>query len=287
VVDRVHEKGGFIYMQLWALGRAAEQKVLKKKGFELVSSGNIPVKDGGPAPEPLSNAEVYRYVQLYAQAAKNAVDGAGFDGVEIHNANGYLPDQFLQTNANNRTDEFGGSVENRSRFTLLIAKAVTDAIGQEKTGIRFSPYGHFLHMRMSDDLLHAQFTHVITSLRQQFPKFAYIHVVEPRIAGDRDAKPEDADGSLDFAREAWGNGEGSVFLSAGGYTLEKAKQAIDQFGGAVVFGRDFISNPDLPLRLKYNLPLNKYDRSTFYTAGPQATKGYTDYPFSSGPSSKL
>ncbi|KAG9030797.1 hypothetical protein FRB95_003556 [Tulasnella sp. JGI-2019a] len=275
ITDAVHQKGGFIFMQLWALGRAASPEIMADKGFKLVSASNIPMEEGGSAPTPLTKDEILQYVQWYAEAAKNAVHGAGFDGVEIHNANGYLLDQFLQTNSNDRTDEFGGSVENRSRFTMLVAKAVTDAVGQEKTGIRFSPHGRFQGMRMPDNLMEEQFTYVIKALRDAYPKFAYMHVTEPRVTGGGDAKPEYSGGSIKFARKAWGDVQGSPFFAAGGYTREKAIETVEKYGGAIVFGRSFIANPDLPLRLKNDVKLNDYDRSTFYTEGP---KGYTDYP---------
>ncbi|KAG8999079.1 hypothetical protein FRB94_003347 [Tulasnella sp. JGI-2019a] len=277
ITDAVHKKGGFIYLQLWALGRAATPKVMTRKGFKVVSAGNIPMEEGAAVPTPLTKQEIHQYVEWYAQAAKNAVQKAGFDGVEIHNANGYLPDQFLQTNSNNRTDEFGGSVENRSRFTLLIAKAVTDAIGQEKTGIRLSPHGRYQGMRMADDLMEEQFTHVIKALRDAYPRFAYMHLTEPRIAVEGDPNPGHVEGSIEFARRVWGDIPGSPFFSAGGYTREQAIDTVEAHGGAIVFGRAFIANPDLPLRLEHNAKLNKYDRTTFYTGGP---KGYTDYPFS-------
>jgi len=281
IVDRVHSKGGFIYLQLWALGRAADPEYLRSKGHKYVSAGNIKMNDEDPeAPEPLTREDIDRYVRNYAQAAKNAVHGAGFDGVELHSANGYLIDQFLQTNSNNRIDEFGGSVENRSRFALMILKAVTDAVGQEKTAIRFSPHGRFQSMRMSDDLMISQFTYLITRIRDLYPRFAYMHITEPRVTGAGDAEPEHVEGDLLWARRAWGERDGSPFLTAGGYTLDSAHETVDEFGGAIVFGRAFIANPDLPLRLRYNAKLNPYDRSTFYVKGPQAVKGYTDYPFS-------
>ncbi|KAG8989179.1 hypothetical protein FRB94_010921 [Tulasnella sp. JGI-2019a] len=276
ITDAVHNKGGFIFLQLWAVGRATSPEIMTSKGFKFVSPGNIPIEEGGPAPTPLTKDEILQYVQWHAEAARNAVNGAGFDGVEIHCGNGFLLDQFLQTTSNNRTDEFGGSVENRSRFILLIAKAVTDAVGQEKTGIRFTPHGRFGGMRMPDDPLEEQFTHVIKALRGAYPRFAYLHVTEPRVSGAEDVKAEDSGGSIMFARKAWGDVQGSPFLAAGGYTREKAIETVEKYGGAIVFGRSFLANPDLPLRLKNGVELNDYDRSTFYTKGP---KGYTDYPF--------
>ncbi|KAG9030790.1 hypothetical protein FRB95_003549 [Tulasnella sp. JGI-2019a] len=287
VTERVHAKGGFIYLQLWALGRTAYPAVLALKGLKCVSAGDIPtppvVSGGelGPTPTPLTKEDIDRYVATYAQAAKNAVHKAGFDGIEIHGANGYLPDQFLQTNTNNRTDEFGGSIENRSRFPLMVLKAVTDAIGQEKTGIRLSPLSTFNGMRMEDDLLESQFTHLITIVRTLYPRFAYIHLTSPRVRGGSPyAEPKPGGGSLDFAREAWGDREGSPLITCGAFTRDLAIESVQEHGGAIAFGRAFLANPDLPLRLKYNVSLNEWDRTTFYSRGPKASKGLIDYPFS-------
>ena len=151
-MDAVHENGSFIYLQLWALGRAALPDVLQKEGHPLVGPSPIPIpsksKNDDDTPPPLPRAltveEIEEYVRLYATAAENAVLRAGFDGVEIHAANGYLPDQFLQTNANSRTDEYGGSVQNRVRFVLEVTDAVVKAVGAHRVGIRFSPWSTVL-----------------------------------------------------------------------------------------------------------------------------------------------
>jgi NADPH2 dehydrogenase len=138
----VHEKGSYIYAQLWALGRSSRPEVIEAEGHDYVGAGSIR-QSGNPNPRPLTTSEVREYVQLYANAAVNAVHKAGFDGIELHGANGYLIDQFLQDVSNDRTDEYGGSVENRSRFGLEVIDAVVKAIGQEKTAIRISPFGTF------------------------------------------------------------------------------------------------------------------------------------------------
>ena len=145
MTDAVYAKGSFIYIQLWALGRAADsaQLVLENPSFQPVSSGNVRMGGRDAAPRPLTVDEIKEYVQFYATAASNAVHKAGFDGVEIHNANGYLPDQFLQDVSNNRTDEYGGSIKNRARFGLEIIDAVTKAVGEKIVGIRFSPWSEF------------------------------------------------------------------------------------------------------------------------------------------------
>jgi NADPH2 dehydrogenase len=147
ITESVHAKGSFIYLQLWALGRAASPKQLEEEGsFPYVSSSDIPLSNRpkeDPSPRPLTLSEIKEFVELYATAASNAVHRAGFDGVEIHGANGYLIDQFLQTTSNRRTDDYGGSVENRARFALEVTEAVVKRIGAKKTGIRFSPWGSF------------------------------------------------------------------------------------------------------------------------------------------------
>ena len=150
IVDSVHNAGGFIYMQLWALGRAANPDVLKKEGAgDLISSSDIPMSDNSPAPRPLTEEEIQDFIKDYATAAKNAVEGAGFDGVEVHGANGYLVDQFSQDVSNKRTDRWGGSVENRGRFAVEVTKAVVEAVGADKTGIRLSPFSTFQGMQVS------------------------------------------------------------------------------------------------------------------------------------------
>ena len=149
-MDAVHKNGSSIFLQLWAAGRAANPDVLQEEGgYQHVAPSPIPLENGSPSstpphvPRALTVEEIREYVQLFATAARNAVNGAGFDGVEIHAANGYLPDQFLQTNTNQRTDSYGGSVENRARFVLEVTEAVVNAVGANKVGIRFSPWSTF------------------------------------------------------------------------------------------------------------------------------------------------
>ena len=138
----MHEQGSFIYLQLWALGRAAsaEQLAEEDASFPYIGAGSVKLSDRDRAPRALTVAEIKEYVQFYATAASNAVHKAGFDGVEIHGAHGYLVDQFIQDNSNNRTDEYGGSIENRTRFVLEVIDAVSKAVGPQKVGIRLSPW---------------------------------------------------------------------------------------------------------------------------------------------------
>ncbi|CAL1711075.1 unnamed protein product [Somion occarium] len=270
VTDAVHEKKSYIFSQLWALGRAAEPDVLESEGLPYVAASDIPFADQ-PKPRPLTSDEIKEFVQFYATAAANAVNKAGFDGVEIHGANGYLIDQFLQDVSNNRTDEYGGSIENRARFALEVVDAVVKAVGQKKVGIRLSPWGTFGDMRMKDPI--PTFKYLVSHIKELYPDFAYIHVVEPRVNGNTDREPEKGE-SNDFLREVW---KPRPFISAGGYNREIALEVADMTGDLIAFGRYYISNPDLPLRLKANIPLTPYDRSLFYKK--KSPIGYIDYKF--------
>lgn len=274
VTDAVHAKGSYIYMQLWALGRVADPTYLQKLGgHDLVSASDIPAAEGAATPRPLSESDIQSYIQDYAQAARNAI-AAGFDGVEIHAANGYLIDQFIQDNSNKRTDAWGGSVENRSRFALEVTRAVVDAVGADRTGIRFSPFSTFQGMRMADPI--PQFTYLAKETAKF--KLAYTHIVEPRIAGNADV--EETPDELDFFLEAYGNA--SPVIIAGGYKADTALKAIDgkyeKYDTVIGFGRPWTSNPDLPFRIKANVPLIPYNRDTFYN--PKDPKGYIDWEFS-------
>ncbi|GMF81307.1 unnamed protein product [Aspergillus oryzae] len=198
-------------------------------------------------------------------------------------ANGYLLDQFLHDNVNNRTDDYGGSIEKRSRIVLEVLKAASEAIGADRVGIRLSPYNYFQDTRDSNPNVHwlslcSQIANLPAEVRP-----AYVHMIEPRFDEvlDEDAKIDSLSlerPSLDVFRPTLKKG-GIAFLAAGSFNPQNAgPKLIDDGADAVVFGRWFISNPDLPRRLKEGLPLNPYDRSTFYGADP-AEKGYTDYPF--------
>ncbi|KAI0780588.1 NADH:flavin oxidoreductase/NADH oxidase [Trametes elegans] len=275
VVDAVHAKGSYIYMQLWALGRNAVPEALKEDGpdFAYVSASAVPLKDRQDTPRPLTIDEIKEYTALYAQAASNAVHGAGFDGVELHGANGYLIDQFIQDVSNRRTDAYGGSVENRARFALEAVEAVCSAVGTRRTALRISPWSVFADMRMDDPI--PTFSHLITRLRERFPDLAYLHVIEPGTMGFPGTEQEGE--SNDFARALW---LPRPLASAGRYTRESAITRAEETGELVAFGRLFISNPDLPSRLRGNLPLSQWDHDWFYTPG---SHGYVDYPFAEEP----
>lgn len=274
VTDAVHKKGSYIFCQLWALGRVAKPEIVKKEAGEkwFSSSSATPLPAGTEEPRPLEEEDIWGLVGDYAQAAKNAIE-AGFDGVEIHGANGYLIDQFTQDTCNKRTDAWGGSVERRSKFGLEVAKAVVEAVGNEKVGIRLSPFSVFQGMKMADPT--KQFSHLVEGLKEL--KLVYLHLVESRVSGNADIETTER---VDPLMKIWG--KTSPVLLAGGFQPDSAKRAVEEeYTGQdvmVVFGRHFIANPDLPFRIEKGIELTKYNRDTFYNAG--SPDGYVDYPFS-------
>ncbi|KAK1080083.1 hypothetical protein LTR33_005841 [Friedmanniomyces endolithicus] len=274
IVESVHEAGGIIYLQLWALGRAASAEVKTKEGTgDVVSASEVPMADNSPKPRALSEEEIQAYIKAYASAAKNAVEGAGFDGVEIHGANGYIIDQFTQDVSNKRTDRWGGSIENRTRFATSVTQAVVSAVGADKTGIRLSPWSTFQGMQMEDPI--PTFSHLLHSLKAM--KLAYVHLVESRISGNADVEQT---GKIDPFIDIWAGT--SPILLAGGFKPDSTRRAVEEQykdkDVVVVFGRYFISNPDLVFRVREGIELAAYDRETFYLA--KSEKGYLDYPFS-------
>ncbi|KAF8261819.1 putative NADPH2 dehydrogenase chain OYE2 [Lactarius quietus] len=281
ITDAVHANGSYIYLQVYALGRVADPAILRQEGgFDLVGPSPIPFGNGSSsddekiaAPRELTVAELREYVQLYSKAASNAIE-AGFDGVEVHAAHGYLLDQFLQTVSNERTDEYGGSIDNRVRFPLEVIDAIVETIGAERTAVRISPWSKYQDMGMKDPL--PTFTKLIERVRDAHPKLAFIHAVEPRIDGviDSELTDENRNHSNEALRKAWGD---RPYIAAGGMDGATASKMVEKYGGLVAFGRHFISNPDLPLRLKEGLSLTRYNRDTFYDSVVAA--GYIDYPF--------
>ncbi|KAI0673191.1 NADH:flavin oxidoreductase/NADH oxidase [Trametes maxima] len=273
IADAIHAKGSFAFMQIWAMGRSARVEDVRKDDpdFAYVSASDIPLTGREETPRPLTKAEIKEYAAAFAQAAKRAIDDAGFDGVEIHAAHGYLVDQFLQEMSNKRTDEYGGSVENRCRFALEIVDAVSRAVGQERTAIRISPWSDFQDMRMPDPV--PTFEYLVSRLVADHPDLAFLHVVEPGVSGSSDMVPQSGE-SNEFIRKLW---YPRPLVSAGGYTRERALQVAEESGQLVAFGRMFVSNPDLPLRLLKDIPLTPWDRSVFYI--PEEPHGYIDYPF--------
>lgn len=279
VTDAVHQQGGKIFLQLWHVGRISHSShqpggALPVAPSAIKPSGKVFTADWNQAdyetPHALSVEEIQGILADYKKAAQNAKD-AGFDGVEVHGANGYLLDQFLQDGANKREDQYGGSIENRTRFLFEAVDTAISVWGKGRVGVRLSPYGTFNDMSDSDPV--ALFSYVMKELSNR--GIAYVHVIEPRAtdAGGSDAVVEDAPCTSGLFKKAFKG----VFISAGGYTPETAKQAIETGAAdAVAFGRIYIANPDLPERIKTGSELNPYNRATFY-GGEE--KGYTDYPF--------
>jgi NADPH2 dehydrogenase len=238
IVDEVHAKDSYIFLQLWALGRASDVELLKAEdpNFDFVGASAIPISPSHQTPRPLTVDEIKSYVQWYADAADKAINQAGFDGVELHFANGYLPDQFLQDTSNQRTDEYGGSVENRARFPLEIIEAVSKAVGEDRVGFRISPWSPFQGMRMEDPK--PTFAHLVSQAKERFPDLAYLHVVDDRVSGDGDLESSERV-SKEFLRQIWGE---KAFIAAGGYTPETAAETVKAKGGLVAFGRHYIAN---------------------------------------------
>lgn len=223
----------------------------------------------------MTEEDIQNAIADYATAARNAIEKAGFDGVEIHGANGYLCDQFLQDVCNQRTDRWGGSIENRARFHLEVTKAVIDAVGADRVGMRLSPFSTYLSMCMANPK--PQFGYLVTELKKL--KIGYLHLVEGRMSGMSDTDVLEGVTNT-WLVKIWDNQ--SPILLAGGFTPELAKKTVDEtykdLDIVIGFGRHFIANPDLVFRLEKGIPLNKYDRSTFYTQ--KVPTGYIDYPFS-------
>ena len=280
VVDAVHAKGGLIFLQLWHVGRVSHSSY-QPGGVLPVAPSAVPISaelktmtaDGKPAnyetPRALETAEVAGIVEAFRQAAGNAKK-AGFDGVEIHGANGYLIEQFLQSRSNLRTDQYGGSIENRARFLMEITQAVIGVWGASRVGVRLSPYGIANDSGEADPM--PLYTHVVHALNPL--GLAYLHFIEPRSsgAGRAEVNHQNVPSAMVLFRPIWKG----VLITAGGFTGETANAAIAEgHADAIAFGRIFISNPDLPRRLREGLPLTPYNRATFY-GGEE--KGYTDYP---------
>lgn len=286
VTDAVHAEGGKIVVQMWHVGRISHTTLQPDNG-KPVSSTNRVAKaktylvnaDGTGAfadtsePRALEASEIPGIIEDYRKAARAAID-AGFDGVEIHGANGYLLDQFMRDGVNDRTDEYGGSIENRTRFTFQVVEAVTREIGARRTAIRISPVTP--SGESYDSNPQALFTHVIEGLAKY--DLAYIHVVEGQTGGERDYRQGD-NPSFNYKalRAAYEKAGGkAAWMVNNGYVRDMAIETVET-GKAdlVAFGKPFISNPDLVERLEKNLPLNTPDQSTFYGGG---AKGYIDYP---------
>jgi N-ethylmaleimide reductase len=281
VVDAVHAKGGVIFLQLWHVGRVSHSS-FQPGGALPVAPSAVPITGNGmmamtadgkvvpyETPRALDTDEVRGVVEAFRQAACNALK-AGFDGVEIHGANGYLLEQFLQSHTNLRTDQYGGGMENRARLLMEITLAAIDVWGADRVGVRLSPYGVANGSGEADPM--PLYTYVVEALNPL--GLAYLHFIEPRSsgAGRAEVNHQNVPSAMVLFRPVWRG----VLISAGGFTGETAEAAIaNGHADAIAFGRIFISNPDLPRRLQHGFPLTPYNRATFY--GGDAA-GYTDYP---------
>ena len=279
VVKAVHARGGYMFSQLWHTGRSSH--VQMTNGAMPVSASVNPdywndtsrlvsAPGGWTQPSPhraLDITEIPGIVQEYCRAAERAM-AAGFDGVELHAANGYLPDQFLQDGSNRRTDAYGGSIENRTRFLLEVVDAMVSVWDADRVAVRIAPGGTW--NGMSDSNPAELFDYVTDQLNKI--GLAYLHIVEPRVKGNVVL----VDGLPPVATERLRNIFNGRIIAAGGFEPDTA-DAMIQKGDAdlVAFGRHFLSNPDLPKRIQQRLALNDYDRETFYTFD---ARGYTDYP---------
>ena len=285
VTRAVHEAGGKIVVQLWHVGRISHTSLQPGHAKPVAPSAirahakTVLLKDGVPTftdtsePRALDAEELPRIVQDYRHAARNAI-AAGFDGVEIHAANGYLIDQFLKTGANQRTDDYGGSIKNRARLLLEVTRAIVDEIGGGRTGIRLSP------VTPANDIVDENpqplFDYVVRELGKL--GLAYVHIIEGATGGPRELpdRPFDYAELRNAYRAAGGKG---AWMVNNAYDRALAEAALANGADIVAFGRPFISNPDLVERLKQNAPLNELNRDTLYGGG---AKGYTDYPTLAG-----
>ena len=285
VTDAVHEQGGLIFAQLWHVGRVSHTSLQPNEEAPIAPSAvradavkvfiETGVNEGALAepsePRALSIVEIHELVGLYAQAAKNAIT-AGFDGVELHCANGYLVNQFISEHTNLRTDEYGGSLENRLRFLKEITEAVIAEVGADKVGVRFAPLFEStkedrIYLGLVESDPHATYVAAVELLESM--SVGYLSLAE----ADWDNAPELPDTFRDAVREAFSG----VIMYAGKYTKEKVARVLSKGQGDMFgFGRTFIANPDLPQRLALQQPLNSLDATTLFGGG---MIGYTDYPY--------
>ncbi|HNB98240.1 MAG TPA: alkene reductase [Leptospiraceae bacterium] len=273
VTSAVHEKGTKIFVQLMHVGRIGHVDNLPE-GAELVAPSAIAAKgqmwtdkngmQDHPVPREMTKSDLEKTKQEFVTASENAIS-AGFDGVELHGANGYLLDQFLNPGSNQRKDEYGGSIENRCRYVIEGAKEVSAKIGKEKVGIRLSPYGAFNDLFPFPET-EEEYAYLASELNKL--GIAYIHLVDHSSMGAPKVEPS-------TVKKIRSNFKNTLILS-GGYDRKKAEADLDSNAGDLIaFGKPFLANPDLVVRLEKNAGLNQVDMSTFYSAD---SKGYTDYP---------
>lgn len=282
VSKAVHEEGGHMFLQLWHVGRVSHP-VFQPNGSLPVAPTAMPVPgktfildEAGngvwgdvPVPQELTAEGIREIVADYRRAASNAI-AAGMDGVEIHAGNGYLLDQFINSNSNQRVDSYGGSIENRARLLLEVVTAVSDEVGPQNVGVRLTPMGRF--MGMGDETPEATFGYIVRKLNDY--GLAYLHLVEPAMVGT--VKDENFDPRWDAIIKLLRDEYQGVLMIAGGYDRDTAEKAIASGRADIIaFGRPFIANPDLPARLREGHPLNVADSASFF--GGDVT-GYIDYP---------
>jgi N-ethylmaleimide reductase len=282
VTDAVHAKGGTIFLQLWHVGRVSHSS-LQPDGVLPVAPSAVPITGSGmlamtasgkPAPyetpRALETHEIADVIEAFRQGARNAMESR-FDGVEIHGANGYLLEQFLQSHTNLRTDRYGGSIANRARLLLEIVNAAIGVWGADRVAVRLSPYGVANGSGEPDPM--PLYSHVIRALDPL--GLAYLHFIEPRSsgAGRAEVNHQNVPSAIQLFRPHWRG----VLMTAGGFDGASAAAAVAAgHADAIAFGRHFISNPDLPARIKHGVAFTPYNRATFY-GGEEI--GYTDYPF--------
>lgn len=287
IFTKVHQNNSYIWVQLWALGRQAFPDNLARDGLRYDSSSDglyMDFEQEGKARKAhnpqhgVTKVEIRQYVMDYVHAAKGCL-AAGADGVEIHAANGYLLNQFIDPKSNKRKDEYGGSIENRSRFVLEVVDALIQAVGADRVGIRLSPFGTFGTMSGGiNPSIIAQYSYIIGELERRAiegDRLAYIHLVEPRVTNPflKEGEGMFTGGTNDFAYSIW---KGSI-IRAGNFALHpnEVRELIRNDRTLIAYGRFFISNPDLVERVAKGQPLNKYKRETFYA---MTDEGYIDYP---------
>ncbi len=271
VTKAVHEKEGKIFCQLWHCGRISHDELQPNNDLPVAPSALNPdaeafvngEKKKTPTPRALETDEIPRIIEQYVAAAKNAIE-AGFDGVEVHSANGYLLHQFISDSSNKREDQYGGSIENRSRFTLDTVSAVAKAIGAEKVGIRLAPVSDFNNVQTKEP--QKVYEYIVEKLNEL--EIGYIHIIEGRTQGDRDY--------LDFDYQSLKKKFSGLYIGNNNYDLKLAKSRMSEGRiDMVCFGRPFIANPDLVTRFKENASMNEVDEDTMYAGGEE---GYIDYP---------
>ncbi|KAL4977182.1 hypothetical protein BDW66DRAFT_159038 [Aspergillus desertorum] len=300
VVDAVHEKGGYIYAQLWHAGRATIPQMTGSPAVsasatvwddptECYSHPPVGAAEQVPysahPPIELTVDHIRRTIGDYCAAAKAAME-AGFDGVEVHGGNGYLPEQFLSSNINKRTDEYGGSPEKRCRFVLELMDELAKAIGEENLAIRLSPFGLFNQARGEQRM--ETWTHLCKELKRAHPALSYVSFIEPRYEQIFSTAEKDSflsswglsNVDLTTFREIFGD---TPFFSAGGWDQTNSWGVLESGRyDALLYGRYFTSNPDLVERLRTGTPFAPYDRSRFYGPFKDNRVGYTDYPPATG-----